>query len=165
MDFKKLKGEKKDDRRGPAKSPAGAPRRGADSDDGSIDMSPGGPPVSGRAGAGSGPGQGRHSIQDSKVWQEGRTGVRKLWSDYKTMLVTYFQRMPRSEQEDLITRLCLIVTMGVGALALMFFYGFVPQYVRIIVVPAVLGGAYWAGTKIVAPIMIVRYDQYLNREF
>ena len=70
-----------------------------------------------------------------------------------------------AEQEQFISRVSLIVTMGVAALVLMFFYGFLPKLIAIFAVPGVLVASYYAGTKIVAPIITAQYDQYLNKEF
>jgi len=135
--------------------------------------------MSGMRGRGSkGPGDGRidatppkggsmspRNIQETQVYKEGQAGVKRFWSNYTTMLKTQFQRMSRAEQEGMITRLCQIVTIGSAMLVTSLFYSFLPLFLRVFALPVMFLAAYWAGTKVVSPIMIVRYDQYLNREF
>ena len=154
MDFKKSRSGKKGDAKSSDKTFSASPDYGA-----TIDASPGERPLS-RPGAGGG--HGPRSIQETKAWQEGTGGLKRMWHNYVTMLGTQFKKMTRREQEELITRLSQIVTIGSAALITMLFYGFIPLFLKIFVLPGILLGAYWAGTNIVSPIMIARYEQYLN---
>jgi len=103
-----------------------------------------------------------HSIQDTKVWKQGSAGIKQAWNNYKAMLARSFKSMPREEQEALITRFCLITTIGVAMLLYMLVANFLPLYVRVFALPLVFAGSYWLGNKLVAPVVIVRYDEYLN---
>jgi hypothetical protein len=105
------------------------------------------------------------NIRETKAWQDGSAGVKKMWWNYKQTLSESFKRMGRAQQEQLITQLSMIVTIGTTILLLSFFYNFLPQVVRVFALPLIGVGSWWAGTRIVAPIMIGRYDEYLNREF
>ena len=105
------------------------------------------------------------NIRETKVWQQSSNGIKHLWSNYMQMLKRSFQTMPRTQQEQLIGRICLIVTIGVSMLLLGFVYSFLPQLLRVFVLPGLFALAYWAGTKLVTPIIIIRYEQYLNRDF
>ncbi len=102
------------------------------------------------------------SIQDTKAWRQGSAGVKQAWGNYKSMLSRSFKSMSREDQEALITRFCLITTIGVAMLLYMLVANFLPLYVRVFAMPLVFAGAYWLGTKLVAPVVIVRYDEYLN---
>lgn len=160
MDPNKMRGNKRDDssRRGP--------RSGQGSQDDDLDMSPGNysPGRSGAKPAAGRPGSPRN-IQETQAWQQSQAGLKNMWTNYKRVLKSSWQKMPRVDQEALITRLCQIVTIGVSILVLMFFYGFLPKLIAIFAVPGVLILSFWAGTKVVAPIITVQYDQYLNKEF
>lgn len=102
------------------------------------------------------------SIRETKVWKQGSSEVNRAWSNYKTSLIRAFKRLSRVDQESLITQICMITTMGVSMLLYMFIYPFLPLFIRLFALPLVLIGSYWAGTKLVAPIMIVRFDSLLN---
>jgi len=153
MDFKKSRSGKKDAKPS-EKTFSASPDYGT-----TIDASPGERPAARPGAAG---GQGPRSIQETKAWQEGTGGLKRMWHNYVTMLGTQFKKMTRREQEELITRLSQIVTIGSAALITMLFYGFIPLFLKIFVLPGILLGAYWAGTNVVSPIMIARYEQYLN---
>ncbi len=155
MDFSKTKG--------------GGPRGGkkGDGPDRSIDASPGNLPAeqSGKRFEGGGTGTGPKNIMETQAWKEGTGGARRLWSNYMNILAESFSRMPRDGQEQLIVRLSQVLTIGSAILILSFFYAFIPVFIRVLALPAVVVGAWYAGTKVVAPIMIARFDSYLNRDF
>lgn len=161
MDLNNIRGNKKDSRRGPDNS---ARRPRSESGEDEIDMSPGSNFSPPRRQAGGRQGSPR-SIQETQAWQSSQAGLQNMWANYRRVLKTSWQRMPRTEQEALITRLCQIVTMGVSVLVLMFFYSFLPKLIAIFAVPGVLVASFYTGTKIVAPIIAAQYDQYLNKEF
>lgn len=164
MDLNNIRGNKKN-RRGPDDSSSRRQPRPSEGDE--LDMSPGGSTgqqSGGRPGA-QGRGGGPRSIQDTQGWQQSQAGLQNMWTNYRRVLKTSWQRMPRTDQEALITRLCQIVTIGVSILVLMFFYGFLPKLIALFAVPGVLIASFYVGTKIVAPIITVQYDQYLNKEF
>ncbi len=105
------------------------------------------------------------NIQDTKAWRQSQAGLQNLWTNYKQALKNSWEQMPREDQEGFITRLSQIVTVGVSVLAVMFVYGFLPKLIAIFAVPAVLLGSYWAGTKVVAPIILLQFESLLNEEF
>ena len=167
MDLNNLRGNK--GKRGPDDSSRRSPRSEPDVGGDDIDMSPsgraGGRPGGYRPGGGGGGRGTPRNIQETEAWKQSQAGVANMWANYKRVLKTSWQRMPRADQEALIVRLCQIVTIGVSVLVLMLFYGFLPQQLRILAVPGVFLGSFWLGTKVVAPIVTVQYDQYLNKEF
>ncbi|GEM_PF-1805193 len=162
MDLKKLRGARKDDGSGGSNRPART-AGGAAGDN--IDMSP----EAGRAPAvrpgAPARGQGPRNIQETEAWQHSRAGLKNIWANYKATLAAAWKRMPRADQEAVVTRLCMIVTVGVTVVVIMFFYGFMPPLIRLVGVPALGLGSYWAGTRLVAPIILAQYEQYLNKEF
>jgi hypothetical protein len=107
----------------------------------------------------------RRSIQDTKIYKDSMSGLRYGWNNYVQLLKNSFNRMPRANQEALITRFSMIITIGVSIIMIIFFYPFLPLFLRVIGVPLGLAAAWWAGTRIVGPVMIVRYEEHLNREF
>lgn len=106
-----------------------------------------------------------HNLADTEIFQESKAGMHKVWSNYLNMLARSFQKMSRNNQEQLIVRVCQIVTVGTTVLIISLFYSFLPPQLRVIIVPIALIGAWWAGTKMVAPQMMVRFAQHLNREY
>lgn len=160
MDYQKRKGNKPKSR-GARAEPSRDSRDSANFE-GTIDASPGEAPGSSKRR--STPQPGARSIKDTKAWQESSGGAKRLWFNYRTLLMTHFQRMTRAEQETLITRISQIITIGSTILIVQFFYYFIPDILRIFLLPALLAAAYFAGTKVVAPLMIARFEQYLNQE-
>lgn len=161
MDFSKTKGG------GPGRGKKG---RAGDVPDGAIDASPGNLPANTEQGSkrfeGGGAGRtGPKNIMETQAWKDGTGGARKLWGNYLSILSESFARMPRDAQEQLIVRLSQVLTIGSAILILSFFYAFIPVFIRVLALPAVVVGAWYAGTKVVAPIMVTRFDSYLNRDF
>jgi hypothetical protein len=105
------------------------------------------------------------NIRDTQVWKASVSGISGMWGNYLNILQRSFQRMSRLEQESLIRKICIAITLGIACLVAMFFYGMVDRTIRLIGLPLFILSAYWASTKIVTPMMIVRYDQYLNKEY
>ena len=87
-----------------------------------------------------------------------------MWTQYKNILRTSFVRMTRSEQEALLTKASIIITIGVTIIALGLFYSLIPRMVRVFLVPGALFGAWWIGGKVVAQVIIARFDSFLNKQ-
>lgn len=104
------------------------------------------------------------NIAETKVWKESTGSAKRAWSNYVNMLGERFQMLSRYDQELFITRLSIIFTMGAAIIIMVMFYSFLPREVRLLALPASLVVSYLAGIKIVTPIMISRYEQFLNRE-
>ena len=103
------------------------------------------------------------SIRDTKPWKQATGGIKQAWSQYTQMLANSFRNLDRVEQEALITKFSMIFTIGAAVLLLSFFYSFLPLgLIRILSVPLLLIGSYFAGTRIVAQAMIVRLAKYLK---
>jgi len=109
-------------------------------------------------------GAGPRSIQDTQLYQEGVGNARRIWFNYVNLLKTYFKKMTRPEQIQLITRLATILSMGSAVLILSFFYSFLPTVIRVFALPAVLVVSWWAGQNIVANVLVTRFETYLNKE-
>ncbi len=105
------------------------------------------------------------SIRETHAWRQGQRGVKQFWHNYLNLLRSHFRNMTRRQQEELISKLSWIITVGVTVLIIMFFHPFMPLLVRLLGVPLALAGAWWAGTRIISPIMIRRLEQYLNQDY
>jgi hypothetical protein len=104
------------------------------------------------------------NITDTKAFKAGKQGANRMWNNYKTSLITAFQRMNREDQEALVQRVCMIVTIGVTGIGLLLFYQFIPRLGRVFGVPAAIYGAWWAGNRIVTPVVLARLDNILNKD-
>ena len=107
---------------------------------------------------------GPKNIQETKAWKESIGGVQRFWGNYINTLKTAFRRMDRRQQEELITRVSQIITVGTAIITMSAWYWFMPQQIRVIALPLVIVGSWWVGTKIVGPSMIARFDSHLNPE-
>ncbi len=103
-----------------------------------------------------------NKLTESKIWKDTVGVVQKLWDNYLRVLGTYFQRMSRIEQEELITKYSWIVALGGVSLIWCQVYTFLPPVLRVIGFPLSMALAYWFGKKIVSRIMIERLSKYLN---
>jgi hypothetical protein len=104
------------------------------------------------------------NIRESKAWQQTIGAIQNVFGNYGNFLKRSFQAMPRDEQCQLITKYCQIITPGVAATALTFFYPFLPLFVKIVTVPTVLIVAWWLGGRVVSRVVIERMDKFLNRK-
>lgn len=110
------------------------------------------------------PPSGPKNIQETKAWKDGVGGLQRFWSNYLNSLKTAFQRLDRRGQEELIIRMCQIMTVGAAIITTSIWYYFMPPNVRVLILPVVLVGAWWLGTKIVGPSMIDRFDVHMHPE-
>lgn len=104
------------------------------------------------------------NIGETQAWKASKRGMGRMWNNYKTVLATSFKRMYRADQEALVQRFCVIVTLGVTGIALLMFYQFIPALGRVLGVPAALFGAWMAGNRIVTPVVLARLEDVLNKE-
>ncbi len=103
------------------------------------------------------------NLTETEAWKTSRRGASRFWANYKALLKGSFERMNREEQEDLIIKFSIIITMGVTVLITLVFYSVMPSFVRIIAVPVALVVAWWAGRNIIAQTVIARIESKLNR--
>jgi hypothetical protein len=104
------------------------------------------------------------SLVDTDAYKKGKNSAGRLWNNYKTILKTSFNNMSRSDQEALLTKASVIVTIGVTILALGLFYSLIPRQVRVFLVPGALFGAWWIAGKVVAQVIIARFEPILNKQ-
>lgn len=104
------------------------------------------------------------NITDTKAFKAGQQGANRMWNNYKTHLITNFKRMNRDDQEALVQRVCVIVTIGVTGIGLLLFYQFIPRLGRVFGVPAAIYGAWWLGNRIVTPVVLDRLSGILNAD-
>ncbi len=104
------------------------------------------------------------NIAETKAWKASKQGIGRMWHNYKLLLATTFSKMSRVDQEALVQRICVIVTIGVSGIALLLFYQFIPRLGRVFGVPAAIFGAFWVGNKIVTPVILDRISRLLNDE-
>jgi hypothetical protein len=103
------------------------------------------------------------NIGDTKVFKAGKQAGGRLWNNYKQHLVTSFRRMSRAEQEALVQRICMIITIGVTGVALLMFYQFIPRLARVFGVPAAVVGAWWLGKNMITQVVLARIEDILNK--
>lgn len=104
------------------------------------------------------------SLTDTAGYKKGKTKLSEAWMNYKRILRDAFIRMNRTEQESLITKASVIITIGVTTLALVVFYPLIPQLVRVFLVPGAIFGAWWLGGKVVSQVVIARFEPILNKQ-
>jgi hypothetical protein len=104
------------------------------------------------------------NIGDTQAFRSGKAGFSRAWGNYRTHLATSFKRMSRYQQEALISRMCLIITVGVTGLALLLFYPLINRTVRVFLVPGAICGAWWAANRIVTPAVLSRLESILNTD-
>jgi|SRR5271163_3632648 len=138
-------------------------------DDGVIDASPGDSPSESRDKL-----NGRRpsdingklkNLTEHKAWQQSIGALRGMWARYLEILRSSFASMPLERQVQLIINACQIVTVGVTVVGLGVIYRFLPLFARVLVVPIVVGVAWWFGTKAVAIVILQRFSKYLNQKF
>jgi hypothetical protein len=104
------------------------------------------------------------NIGQTQAWKASKQAGGRMWNNYKTHLVNSFRRMPRADQEALVQRVCVIVTIGVSGILLLLFYQFIPRLGRVFGVPAAVFGAFWCGNKIVTPVVLARLEDIMNKD-
>jgi hypothetical protein len=102
------------------------------------------------------------NVRQTKAWLDTTGGAKRLWTVYKNTLVTAFQRMNRTEQIALIDKGSVIVTIGVVVVVLATFYQMLPSLLRIFLAPGMIAGAWFFAKRVVTPVMIARFEHYLN---
>lgn len=107
--------------------------------------------------------RGPKNITETKGWQQSTSGLKQMWGNYVAILAEQFRRLDRPNQEQLITRLCQVVTVGCAIVLTNFFYQFIPLMIRVFAFPAILLGSWWVASKVVAPIVISQFEDKLNK--
>lgn len=121
-------------------------------DSGLIDASPGS--ASGSA----------SNITETKAWKSSSRGVKRFLFNYKKLLHDHFVSMSRDEQEALIEKFSMIITVGVTILMLLTFSGVLPVQARLFGFPVALAVAWWVGSKVVAGVVIDRMESIMKKE-
>lgn len=106
--------------------------------------------------------EGPRSIGDSQFARRSASGLKRFWNNYKALVAREFQKMDRQQQEALLGRFSLMITMGVSGIVCLIFYGMMPPPIRVLGTPLVLIAAWWAGSNIVTPVVIARFADKLN---
>ncbi|MBX9670323.1 MAG: hypothetical protein K2X93_22175 [Candidatus Obscuribacterales bacterium] len=106
----------------------------------------------------------KKSIKDNKALREGMGGLSAIWGNYTATLSAYFKSMSRDAQEQLITRLCQVITVGSAIVLTSFFYQFIPLPVRVFAMPVFIVGSWFVATRVVAPIIIAQFEDKLNND-
>lgn len=101
-------------------------------------------------------------IRETKAFQKAKGGAKRMWANYVAFLGSSFQRMERDEQIATIQKFSMAFSIGIAALAISCFYSLLPQQLRVLAVPLVIGGAWWFGSKVIAPQTINRLDKYIH---
>ncbi len=104
------------------------------------------------------------NITETEAWKSSSRGAKRFWVNYKNVLRDSFNRMSRQEQEDLIIKFAMIVTLGVTCLVILIFYPVTPRLMRVLGLPVALLVAWWAGRRIVGPVVIDRMENMLRKD-
>lgn len=104
------------------------------------------------------------NITETEAWKSSSRGAKRFWVNYKNVLRESFNRMSRQEQEDLIIKFAMIVTLGVTCLVILIFYPVTPRLMRVLGLPVALLVAWWAGRRIVGPVVIDRMENMLRKD-
>jgi hypothetical protein len=108
------------------------------------------------------PQAGNRNLSGSEGWKSSQQGVKRVWTNYQTMLKNSWDGMTRTQQEDLIDKFAMIITIGVTCLVILIFYPVIPRLLRVLGLPVALLGAWWAGKRIVGPVVIDRLSNILK---
>ncbi len=103
-----------------------------------------------------------HNIRETKAYLKAQTGAKRMWSNYVSFLGDSFQQMDRAEQIAIIQKFSMAFSIGIAVIAISCFYSLLPQQLRVLVVPIGVGGAWWFGSKVIAPQIINRLDKYIH---
>jgi hypothetical protein len=85
-----------------------------------------------------------------------------FWQQYKERLVTSFNLMDRDQQESVIRKNTTALTVGFAVLFLNAIYGALPALLRVLGVPLICVGSYYAGRKLLTPFMIKRLERHMK---
>ncbi len=103
-----------------------------------------------------------HNIRETKAYLKAQTGAKRMWSNYVSFLGDSFQQMERAEQIAIIQKFSMTFSIGIAVIAISCFYSLLPQQLRVLVVPIGVGGAWWFGSKVIAPQIINRLDKFIH---
>ncbi len=67
------------------------------------------------------------------------------------------QQLPPEQQKRFIERFSITICVGIACVLSSFFYWFLPPLVRVLVVPVLIGAAWWFGAKV-----LVQFVKYLD---
>lgn len=109
-------------------------------------------------------GKGPKNITETKAFKQGAGNFKQLWDNYVNILASDFRRRSRYDQEQLILRMCQVITVGCAIVLSTFFYQFVPLLIRVFAFPAFIVGAWFVASRVVSPIIITQLESKLNKE-
>ena len=105
----------------------------------------------------------RPPIQPSFQVGQGK-GLKKYIDAYWLFLRNSFRSMPREQQIVTINRFAQVLCIGIAVVILQLFYSVLIPQVRIISLPLIVGGAWFVANKLVAPALITRMGNLMNRD-
>lgn len=103
------------------------------------------------------------NIRETKGWNQGVNGLKGFFQAYLNILGRSFNNMNRFEQEQLISRFCVVITVGIACVALNCFYSLLILPIKVVSLPIVLGLAWIAALKLITPIVVTRLSKYLQK--
>lgn len=104
-----------------------------------------------------------NNLRETKIWKDSVGGAQGMWNQYIAFVGKSFENLPLEKQENYILRMCQAFTIGSTVLVFSLFYYFIPTIVRIFLLPVVLIGSWWLGTNVVTPLVMARFEKYLNK--
>jgi hypothetical protein len=107
-------------------------------------------------------GNGKKNLSQHPAIDKGKKGAQKFLTQYKTFLITSFRSSPRIQQESWIHRLAQVLCIGISCIVLNSFYSVLLPPIRIISLPILVGAAWFAANKLVAPAIIKRLGNNMS---
>lgn len=89
-------------------------------------------------------------------------GFQMMWKNYCYLLSHYFKKMTRTDQEQLIVRICQVVVVASAAVVGCFFYPYVGSLAKVFAIPLFFCLSWCGATKVLSPIVITAYEDKLN---
>lgn len=98
--------------------------------------------------------------EDKKLKQ--MTSLKERWESFCSRLIgdyyhvtRNFDQLSAAEQDRYVQRFSITICVGLACVLSSFFYWFLPPLFRVLVVPILIGAAWWAGAKL--PKALTRY--------
>ncbi len=89
-------------------------------------------------------------------------GFRAMWKNYFFVLSSYFKKMKREDQEQLIVRVCQWVVVSCAVVVASFFYPYLESSHKVVEIPLFFVFTWYVATRVLSPIVIVSFDDKLN---
>ncbi len=104
----------------------------------------------------------KFNIKESRIWKDSIGAIFGVLRNWLKLLYKYYQNMTAAQQEELVTKVCWLATVGAAAWIWCVIYPLFLPIVRVLLCPISMFCAYWFGKKLVPAIMIERFGPPLS---